>query len=147
MTAQKTRTAFRQSTAIRCLIQAPASRVWALLTDAARFPSWNSTVSRLEGQIRAGERLAIQVPMAPKRTFRPRVTTFEAPRQMVWSEGNLMFRGVRTFSLAPAADGGTEFEMSEVLSGLMLPMIRGSLPDFGPAFETYAADLKRAAEA
>jgi hypothetical protein len=36
--------------------------------------------------------------------------------------------------------------MVEVLSGLMLPMIRGSLPDFGPAFETYAADLKRAAE-
>ena len=147
MTAHKTHGAFQQSTAIRCLIRAPAARIWALLTDAARFPSWNSTVSRLEGEIRLGGRLAIQVPLAPKRTFRPRVTAFEAPRRMVWSEGNPMFRGVRTFSLAPAGDGGTDFEMSEVLSGLMLPMIRGSLPDFGPAFETYAADLKRAAEA
>jgi len=147
MTAQKTRTAFRQSTAIRCLIHAPASRVWALLTDAGRFPSWNSTVTSLEGEIRPGGRLAIRVPLAPKRTFRPRVTAFEAPRLMVWSEGNPMFRGVRTFQLAGAADGTTEFEMVEVLSGAMLPMIRGSLPDFGPAFETYAADLKRAAEA
>jgi hypothetical protein len=147
MTAQKTRTAFQQSTAVRCPIHAPASRVWSLLTDAGRFPSWNSTVTRIDGEIRLGGRLAIQVPLAPKRTFRPRVTTFEAPGLMVWSEGNPMFRGVRTFRLAGAADGTTEFEMIEVLSGLMLPMIRGSLPDFGPAFETYAADLKRAAEA
>jgi hypothetical protein len=36
--------------------------------------------------------------------------------------------------------------MQEVFTGIMLPMIKGSLPDFGPAFETYAADLKRAAE-
>jgi hypothetical protein len=36
--------------------------------------------------------------------------------------------------------------MAEVFSGLMLPMIKGSLPDFGPPFEAYAADLKREAE-
>lgn len=41
----------------------------------------------------------------------------------------------------------TEFEMSEVFTGLMLPMIAGSLPDFVPVFDQYAADLKRAAEA
>ena len=57
-----------------------------------------------------------------------------------------MFRGVRTFNLVPRADGSTDFTMKEVLSGLMLPLIRGSLPDFGPSFEAYAADLKREAE-
>jgi hypothetical protein len=31
-------------------------------------------------------------------------------------------------------------------SGLMLPMIAGSLPDVVPVFTQYAADLKRAAE-
>jgi hypothetical protein len=36
--------------------------------------------------------------------------------------------------------------MTEVFSGLMLPMIKRSLPDFGPSFTTYAADLKGAAE-
>jgi hypothetical protein len=36
--------------------------------------------------------------------------------------------------------------MTERFSGLMLPMIKGSLPDFGPIFETYAMDLRRAAE-
>jgi hypothetical protein len=28
----------------------------------------------------------------------------------------------------------------------MLPLIKGSLPDFGPVFERYASDLKREAE-
>jgi hypothetical protein len=36
--------------------------------------------------------------------------------------------------------------MAEVFSGIMLPMIAGSLPDFGPVFEQYASDLKRGAE-
>ena len=31
-------------------------------------------------------------------------------------------------------------------SGLMLPLVKGSLPEFGPVFERYAADLKREAE-
>ncbi len=57
-----------------------------------------------------------------------------------------MFRGVRTFTLTPKPGGLTEFEMREAFSGAMLPMIRNSLPDFGPAFETFASDLKRAAE-
>jgi hypothetical protein len=36
--------------------------------------------------------------------------------------------------------------MREEFTGIMLPMIKGSLPDFVPVFEAYAADLKRAAE-
>jgi hypothetical protein len=36
--------------------------------------------------------------------------------------------------------------MVERFSGIMLPLIKGSLPDFGPIFEAYARDLKRAAE-
>jgi hypothetical protein len=36
--------------------------------------------------------------------------------------------------------------MVEVFKGVMLPMIKGSLPDFKPNFEQYALDLKTAAE-
>ncbi|HUJ62668.1 MAG TPA: SRPBCC domain-containing protein [Kofleriaceae bacterium] len=144
--AHKTRSTFGQSCAIRCDIAAPPERIWALLTDAARFPSWNTTVTRIDGTIALGQKLAIAVPLAPGRTFRPKVVRFEPDRVMVWRDGFApMFRGVRTFTLTPKP-GGTEFAMVEVLSGLMVPLARASLPDFGPAFETYAADLKRAAE-
>jgi hypothetical protein len=57
-----------------------------------------------------------------------------------------MFKGVRTFTLSPRPDGTTDFSMEEVYSGLMMPMIAGSLPDFGPVFEQYLVDLKQEAE-
>ena len=69
-------------------------------------------------------------------------------KAMAWSDGMPpMFKGVRNFTLTAKPDGTTDFQMVESFSGLMLPMIAGSLPDFVPVFETYAADLKKAAEA
>jgi len=148
MVAQQDRTTFRQVCRISCKVRATPAAIWALLTDAERFSSWNTTVTSLHGEIALGEKLALRVKLDPRRTFRPKVTKLEPQKTMEWSDGFApMFRGVRTFTLTPQADGVTEFEMQEAFSGAMLPMIRKSLPDFGPAFETFAADLKRAAEA
>ena len=145
--AQKTRGAFRQGCSVDTVIRATPERIWALLTDAERFPSWNSTVTRVEGKIAEGHTLKLTTPTAPGRVFKPKVSRVEPGRSMTWSDGMApMFKGVRTFTLAPNSDGTTSFSMKEELSGLMLPMIRGSLPDFAPVFETYAGDLKRAAE-
>jgi hypothetical protein len=36
--------------------------------------------------------------------------------------------------------------MDERFSGLMLPLVKGSMPDFGPVFARFATDLKREAE-
>lgn len=127
-------------------IQATADRIWSLLTDASGFPRWNSTVTRIEGQIREGEQLRVHVP-GTDRTFTPRVSDVLLNRRMTWSGGFFpIFKGVRTFELRPAGDGSIEFAMEERFSGLMLPFVRGSLPDFGPVFERYATDLKREAE-
>jgi hypothetical protein len=140
-------TAFRMTCAVSIDIHAAPDRIWALLTDAADFPRWNSTVSRIRGSIKAGEKLALEVPAAPGRTFKPKVTDLEPARRMVWSDGMApMFKGVRTFTLEPRGDGTTTFTMEEVFSGVMLPVIKGSLPDFGLSFEAYAQDLKREAE-
>lgn len=146
--ATKTSSAFRMDCAITTTIQASPDHVWALLTDAPGFPRWNSTVTSIEGEIAEGHTLALKVPTAPDRVFKPKVSRVEPRRSMVWSDGFApMFKGVRTFTLTPKADGATEFHMREEFSGLMLPMIKGSLPDFAPVFETYAEDLRRAAEA
>jgi uncharacterized protein YndB with AHSA1/START domain len=145
--ARKTSGTFRMSCAIQCAIRASPERVWELLTDAAGFPRWNSTVTSIEGAIALGETLKLRVPAAPGRVFKPKVTALERGRSMVWSDGMApMFKGVRVYTLKPGDDGSTEFSMNEELSGWMLPLIKGSLPDFGPVFETYAEDLKRAAE-
>jgi hypothetical protein len=36
--------------------------------------------------------------------------------------------------------------MEERFSGLMLPLVKRSMPAFGPVFERYASDLKHEAE-
>ncbi len=146
--ARKSATTFRAECAVSCIIHATPERIWALLTDAAGMPRWNSTVTRVTGTIALGRSLELRVPIAPTRVFKPKVTLFEPCARMEWSDGMApMFKGVRTFELAAQEDGTTMFTMREVFRGVLLPMIKGSLPDFGPAFETYAADLARAAEA
>jgi hypothetical protein len=140
------KTTFRREYAVEVDIRAPAEVLWSLLTAAADFPRWNSTVTRIDGEIREGQKLAIKVPISD-RTFTPRVSGMKPQETMTWRDGFApMFRGVRTFRLTPRGDGVTGFHMSERLSGLMLPMIGGSLPDFAPVFEQYARDLQKEAE-
>lgn len=137
---------FRLEYSVATPIAAPVERVWGLLTDATRWPSWTATVSQLDGDVAVGRKLAVRVPIS-ERTFTPKVAELDPNRRMVWSDGMApMFRGVRTYTLAPRADGGTDFSMVEVFAGVMLPLIRRSLPDFREPFDRFAADLKQAAE-
>jgi hypothetical protein len=133
--------------AVAVRIQAQPNRIWALLTTADDFPRWNSTVKSIEGQIALGETIKLRATIAPERIFNLKVRELIPEQRMVWTDGRApIFKGVRTYTLTPQADGSTDFSMVEVFSGIMLPMIAGSLPDFGPVFEQYASDLKRAAE-
>jgi hypothetical protein len=144
--ASRTKNTFHMEYAIGINIQAPPSRIWKLLTTATDFPSWNSTVQSIEGKIALGETIKLKATVAPNRTFNLKVSEFVPDTRMVWRDGNFMFSGVRTYTLTPKGNSSTDFHMAELYSGLMLPMIAGSLPDFGPTFEQYAADLKKAAE-
>jgi hypothetical protein len=148
MTAMITqsRSVFSMACGVALNIHAPAAAIWSLLIDANGFPRWNSTVTRVEGQIREGGRLRIHVP-GTDRTFTPSVSGVVPNERMIWIGGfSPVFKGVRTFELKPSDDGSTEFVMEERFSGLMLPFVKGSMPDFGPVFERYANDLKHEAE-
>lgn len=57
-----------------------------------------------------------------------------------------LFRGARTYRLTPRG-ALVEFTMTEEFTGLMAPLITKSIPDMQPAFDEFAACLKRAAEA
>lgn len=145
--ATSTRSTFSMECAVSIHIHATPDKIWALLTDAARFPTWNSTVISIEGRIALNEKISLKSTSSPERTFKLRISEWTPPSRMVWEDGMApMFKGVRTYVLTPGSDGTTDFAMREVFSGLMIPMIGGSLPDFKPIFEQYAADLKREAE-
>jgi hypothetical protein len=142
----ETHSAFALACSVELGIRASAHNIWSLLTDAKGFPRWNSTVTGIDGEIREGVRLRIRVP-GTDRSFTPKVSDVVTNERMIWTGGFApVFQGVRTFHLKARDDGSTDFAMEERFSGLMLPLIKGSLPDFKPIFERYASDLKREAE-
>jgi hypothetical protein len=127
-------------------INAKPDVVWRILTNAEGFPHWNSTVSGIDGQIREGERIQIHAP-GTTRTFKPKVKDVVTNSHMKWSDGlPLIFNGSRTFELRPSSEGSTDFVMQEEFSGLLFALVKRSLPDFKPIFESYANDLKKEAE-
>jgi hypothetical protein len=138
--------AFSVACRVAVNVHAPAERVWEVLTDAKRFPQWNSTVTEIEGEIREGAKIRVHVP-GTDRVFAPTVTGVVPNERMTWTGGfDPLLKGVRTFALRPRDDGSTDFTMAERFSGLMLPLVKRSFPDFGPVFSRYASDLRREAE-
>jgi hypothetical protein len=129
-------------------IDAPPEAVWSILTDAPAYAQWDSGVQKVDGRIAPGEKIKVVSEANPGRAFPVKVTEFEPGRSMVWSGGMPLglFKGVRTFTLAPEGSG-TRFAMREEYTGPLLPMIWRSMPDLGPSFEQFARGLKARAEA
>src|SRR5256886_15052825 len=130
-------------------IAASPQALWAILTDAPAYSKWDSGVEKVEGSIAPREKIKVVSKANPGRAFPVKVSEFEPGRRMVWSGGMPLglFKGVRTFTLQPGSSGDVEFSMREEYTGLMAPLIGRSIPDLQLAFDEFASDLKRAAEA
>lgn len=128
-------------------VDASPERVMGVLTRAADYTRWNSTVTRLDGDIARGQRIRLVSTLAPKRTFSLKVSELSADA-MTWEDGMPfgLFAGVRSFRATRTPTGTTIFAMSEVFSGPMLKLIAKSLPDQRATFEAFARDLKAEAE-
>jgi hypothetical protein len=129
-------------------IRATPDTIWSILTDAARYPEWNPTVTKVDGRIAPGERVTVHVTINPGRAFPVTVATMDRPTRMVWRGGMPLglFTGERTFSLTPQGHGTVEFTMRETFTGLLAPLIGRTIPNLQPVFDEFAASLKREAE-
>ncbi len=103
------------SYSVKETIDATPEKLWGLLTDSSAFPDWNSTIVSMKGDIKVGNKIALVSTVNPKREFKINVTEMNAPSRMVWSSGMPLglFKGERTFTLTPAGEAGTTFEMVE----------------------------------
>ena len=129
-------------------IEATSETIWAILTDASRYPEWDPGMDRIEGRIAPGEKIKVFTKLSPGRTFPVKVTDFVVGRKMTWTGGMPLglFKGQRTFTLSLQGSRTTEFTMREVFSGLLLPVFGRSIPDLTSSFEQFAAGLKTRAE-
>ena len=132
---------------VRRHIAAEPAAVWAVLTDGDRLGAAETGIQRIDGRIEPGGTFTLWSKAMPDRGFKTRVTEMEPPLRMVWVGGLPagLFRGVRSFTLTPAADG-TDFVMREEFTRSMLPLIWRSMPDLQPSFNTFAEGLARTTE-
>jgi uncharacterized protein YndB with AHSA1/START domain len=129
-------------------IHAPAERVWSILTEASRYPTWNTTIDRLDGTIAPGRKLKIFAKIAPGRAFSAKVSEFRPSRAMVWSYAAPLgfFRGARSFTIDPQGDH-VIFRTREEFGGWLAGPIIKKMPDLQPSFDEFARCLKAEAEA
>ena len=128
-------------------IAAAPERIWEILTNAAAYPEWDPNMERLEGTIALGQKVTAHTKISD-RAFPVTVSTFEPGRKMVWSSGMPLglFKGERTFSLAPQGDGTVEVTVREQFTGLLMPLIGRTIPDLSHTFTEFVAGLKQRAE-
>lgn len=132
-------------------IEAPAERVWALLTDFANMPSWNPFIRSVSGEATSGARLSILVapPGKGAMRFAPTVLSVRPNRELRWL-GSLfvkgLFDGEHYFLLEPLNERATRFVQGENFSGLLVGPLSGALPATRKGFEAMNVALKQLAE-
>ena len=133
---------FNRETSVQIEINASADIIWALLTNAADYPRWNSTIISIEGNIKLGEKIKLKSKLDPKRTFKLKVKEFVPGKRLVWGDG----QGKRQYVLTDNGNGKVTFSMTEKIGGFMFPMYAKYIPPFDKSFEQFAADLKKEGE-
>ena len=128
-------------------IEASPEQVWPVLTDTAAWPTWHSGVTKVDGELVLGGKIAITVEANPGRPFPLTVAELTAPHRMVFRGGMPLglFTGRRTYSLVTEGSG-TRFTMREEFTGPLAGMIFRTIPDLGPSFRQFADGLKQRVE-
>jgi hypothetical protein len=133
-------------------IQAPAETVWEMLSDTDAFPSWNPFITRLEGELRVGGRLAVTIepPGGRPMTFRPTVKTLVPGRELAWLGSLLipgLFDGRHRFTIESIGGDHARFHQQEDFTGILVPLMASALEKTGDGFKAMNQALKARVEA
>jgi hypothetical protein len=133
-------------------IDAPAERVWELLTDFSSYPQWNPFIRNISGLPAPGERLEVRLepPGGRGMTFKPKVLNAEPNRELRWL-GNLLvpglFDGEHSFTIQPLEEDRVRFVQREAFKGVLVPVFARSLDtNTKRGFEQMNRALKGRAE-
>jgi hypothetical protein len=133
-------------------INAPPSRVWQILTDFEKYPTWNPFINKISGTPARNEKLEVHMPDPRGGTMilTPTVLVAEKDRELRWlgrSEGDT-FNGEHHFLIEPIEDNNkVHFTQSEKFTGSMVAPLEGWLDTaVKQNFEDMNRVLKQRAE-
>jgi hypothetical protein len=111
-------------------VAATPDECWRVFADLGRWPRWFPFLRRVEGELRAGGRLALQFAAGP--THFPVDVTIEeyVPAARIrWIGGRLGVRGNHSYEFTVTSPGLTRVTSSESFSGLGARLITGRVFD------------------
>ncbi len=116
------------------LIEAPARKVWDLLTDFDEMPDWNPFITEISGELETGEKIRVHLkpPGGRGMTFKPRLVRVVEGRELRWL-GHLgvpgLFDGEHIFEIDELPNGNTRFVQREEFKGVLSGLILRSIGD------------------
>ena len=134
-------------------IDAPAERIFDILTDLSAYPEWNPFTPRVESTLRRGDPVHLFVRLRGERISHrvEYVTRNERPSRLCWGTtigAGFLLRAERCQNLTPIDERRTRFVNQDELRGWLAPLV---MLAFGSAmqrgFESVATALKKRAEA
>ena len=133
-------------------IQAPASLVWAILTDFGRYQRWNPLIRGVLGHLRTGAQIEIKLRSARGEELRVRAMLVHVreERELRWREAwtlPSLFSSERRFRVEQLPRGGVRLHHSEQAQGIMVPLLAKRRRLRGQSgFDAMNTALKRRAE-
>jgi ubiquinone/menaquinone biosynthesis C-methylase UbiE len=108
-------------------IDAPASRVWQVLTDLGRYPEWNPQITRITGTIAEGSELALRLTFPGRAVMEVTAVIEQAqPGALLTWRGHLatrwLFEGYREFAIEALGPGRSRVTHLEDIHGLLAPV-------------------------
>lgn len=133
-------------------IEAPASKVWSVITDFTNWKSWNPIVNQVSGNAASGSKLRVTMKGKDGKdggSYEPVILDFDAPNHLRW-RGKMMAGFLMTndkiFELKEV-NGGTHLVQKETFSGLMVPLFWSKMEKWVPSMlDSMNQALKAKAE-
>jgi hypothetical protein len=132
-------------------INAPAERVWAILTDFASYPKWNPFIVSIQGEQRAGGRLVVSIkpPGHEAMSFKPKVVRFQPGEELRWL-GRVgpprVFDGEHVHQVESLGERRSRYIQSEKFRGLLVPFLGSTITSAEKGFVEMCKALKKRAE-
>lgn len=134
-------------------IEAPASRVWAILMAFPAYSDWNPFIRQVSGSAIVGRKLHVTIHPegAQAMSFAPQVLTCVPERVFRW-RGQVLIRGLfdgeHSFELKESSVNSCRFVHEEEFSGILVPLLMSRAMRAGTqaGFEAMNLALKTRAE-
>ncbi|MFO1014978.1 MAG: SRPBCC domain-containing protein [Caulobacteraceae bacterium] len=132
-------------------IQRSIEQVWEVLSDIPGWETWNPLYTKASGQIRIGEKLALQLvlPGQKPQSIEPVILDWAPFDHVHWrlSMFGGLIKSVRYLELEAMTETGCIFSNGEIFEGLLAPLaIPGMRRQIRGGFEAMGEALKERVE-